>query len=529
MEMKFRNQKIIFRIGMVIAIFCFLMSILTVAEYFFLQQLNQKLAQLVNQTYAKVELAQDMRFLARHKAVLIRNILLQGERKAKEFELQRIRDEEEKYNTAMSRLIALVESPEEKEILARITAGQNDTLSHWNTVIEYGMSGKTQEGIKLLMVEVRNRQWGWLDNLNLMVDLQKKYARENYDYTLTLSTAIPGILLVINLISIGIGLLLTITISRSITGPLKDFTRKVESIADGDLSVRVEYDTRDEIGLLGKNINRMVTLRKQYEQKLEDYRLHLEELVEQRTGELNRQREKFISVLIHDLKGPITPILGFTRRLISGKAKNPEDTQLYLKTIDSSAQQLLTTIEQTSKDLREKSALDTFTPEDFDIMELARTIAASYIPKMEEKGITLRLNGLDPGKWLELIPVIFRGDQGQLKTMLENLLGNALKYTSTMIHLDLRQTEHELRLDVADDGPGIPKKFHKKIFEQYFQVPGSQKGTGIGLYSVMKVVENHGGTITVESEPGRGAHFSVMLTCAAAGDAEVQMSSDSAA
>ena len=95
-----------------------------------------------------------------------------------------------------------------------------------------------------------------------MVELQKQYARSNYAVTLNTSSTVPGILVVINLLSIGIGLLLTIAISRSITRPLQEFTQKVDRIAHGDLSVQVDYDTKDEIGLLGKNINRMARMRK---------------------------------------------------------------------------------------------------------------------------------------------------------------------------------------------------------------------------------------------------------------------------
>jgi len=95
--------------------------------------------------------------------------------------------------------------------------------------------------------------------------------------------------------------------------------------------------------------------------------------------------------------------------------------------------------------------------------------------------------------------------------MIENLLGNAVKYAVKIIFLELRRTETELQLNITDDGPGIPKEFQEKIFEQYFQVPGSQKGTGIGLYSVRKVVENHKGTVTVDSQPGKGASFRVVL------------------
>lgn len=509
--MIFRNFKIIFRIGLVIGVFCFLLIGVGLVEYAAIKLINGKLEHVVHRNYVKTELAQEMRFLARHQAVIIRNILLLERQAEKEFELQRFQRVEKKYKEILSRLQSLLETGEEKNMLDRIIIDQNETQLLWGQAIQFGMNGRAQEGIRLLVDEVRNRQWGWLDSLNEMVEMQNRDARNNYLQTTATSTRTMRVLIFVNLVALALGLIFSIVISRSITGPLSDFTRKVEKIAAGDLSVQVEYDTRDEIGLLGKNINRMVKMRKKSQEELDTYRLHLEELVERRTGELNRQRERFISVLIHDLKGSLTPILGFTRRLMDGKARSPEDTAAYLRTIEKSAQQLLDTIEKTSTDLRDKSALDTFHPGRLDIVDLTRTIVISFLPRMEEKQLTIRINQLEKESWDELEPVMFHGDSSQLKTMIENLVGNAVKYARHVIHIEAAKKEDAILLAVADDGPGIAREYQQKIFEQYFQVPGSQKGTGIGLYSVQKVVANHGGAVDVDSEPGKGATFRVRL------------------
>ncbi len=105
-----------------------------------------------------------------------------------------------------------------------------------------------------------------------------------------------------------------------------------------------------------------VIKRKQAEDELRRYKEHLEELVKERTEALNKQRENFISVLIHDLKGPLVPVLGYTKRLIGGKAKSEEDRMRILKIIQEDSQDLLKIIEHTSKDLRDKLALQSFHP-----------------------------------------------------------------------------------------------------------------------------------------------------------------------
>jgi signal transduction histidine kinase len=232
---------------------------------------------------------------------------------------------------------------------------------------------------------------------------------------------------------------------------------------------------------------------------------------------LNRQREKFISVLIHDLKGPVTPIQGFTRRLLAGKAKSQEDVEKYLKTIEKSSQQLLDTIETTSKDLRDKLSLGVFKPEEVNLVDLAVSVTNSFMGELEDRKIAVSINGNPRSSWDKLEEIKFTGDRSQLKTLLENLIGNATKYAKQSINMELRKNNSDIIFAVADDGPGIAEQYHDKIFEQYFQVPGSRKGTGIGLFSVKKVVENHHGTIAVASAPDKGARFQVALPAPADG------------
>jgi len=514
--MLFRNAKIAVRIGIMIAIFSLIIVALGIIEFVSMVKIKKGLEMIINETNVEVELAQEMRFLARHKAVIIRNILLLQEQADKEFELTRIEKEESDYALAHAKLAEIVKDAEGRAILARIIKGREETKPLWDQVIELGMANRRDEGITLLVREVRSRQWGWLDSLNDMVALQKKYAAMNYEKALHTYTTTRNTFIMIDMFSIIIGLFAAVAITRSITRPLADITEKVDRIAHGDLAVHVDYDENNEIGLLSKNINHMVALRKQYEKELEEYRLHLEELVEERTEALNRQREKFISVLIHDLKGPVTPIQGFTRRLLAGKAKSREDVEKYLQSIEKSSQQLLDTIETTSKDLRDKLSLGVFKPEELGLVELALTVTNCFLAELEDRGIAVAINGKPSSAWDKLEEIRLTGDCSQLKTLLENLIGNAAKYAKQSIDVELRQSNGDILIAVADDGPGIAQEYHNKIFEQYFQVPGSRKGTGIGLYSVKKVVENHHGTIEVASGPGKGARFQVRLPAAAA-------------
>jgi two-component system cell cycle sensor histidine kinase PleC len=238
---------------------------------------------------------------------------------------------------------------------------------------------------------------------------------------------------------------------------------------------------------------------------------HLEELVKLRTDALNNQREQFISVLIHDLKGPLVPMLGFTKRLIDGKAKSQEDAITYLKVIHTSSQELLTTIENTSRDLREKSALKSFNPEKLNFKDILLSIVTKSLIEIENRGLEIFINGKNRSNWCELEGVIFKGDLSQLKTLIENLLGNAIKYAKSAIIIKFDKNDSDIHFVISDDGPGIHEEYQENIFEQYYQIPESKKGTGIGLFSVKKVVENHGGKIIIHSFINKGTSFEVTL------------------
>ena len=127
---------------------------------------------------------------------------------------------------------------------------------------------------------------------------------------------------------------------------------------------------------------------------------------------------------------------------------------------------------------------------------------------LEEKGILLHI---DERLWCQEICQ----DEAKLTQILRNLLNNALKYRKSRVILDIDRKEDYLVILVKDDGEGIPSVYHKKIFESYFQIDGSGvytvRGHGLGLAGVMALVEDMGGQISLESEEGKGAKFSVKV------------------
>jgi signal transduction histidine kinase len=133
-------------------------------------------------------------------------------------------------------------------------------------------------------------------------------------------------------------------------------------------------------------------------------------------------------------------------------------------------------------------------------------------PLAEKKAITVQAE--------ELVDVPVRADRHKLEQVILNLVHNAIKFTPERGHLLVRSDvtkDHRLTITVADTGCGIPREHHEKVFEKFHRAPSPvQEGSGLGLAITRKLVELQGGTISLDSEPGRGSRFFVSLPQAAA-------------
>ncbi|MEO5358117.1 MAG: PAS domain S-box protein [Nitrospirae bacterium YQR-1] len=228
---------------------------------------------------------------------------------------------------------------------------------------------------------------------------------------------------------------------------------------------------------------------------------------------INNQRESFISVLLHDLKTPVIAIKGYANRYLDGKVKTDKEKADVVKIINDASGDILDVIEVTSHSLKNKYTTMTFNPKEIKYNEILASVLMNYMPEMERRGIQLTVNGHPGMLSLGDVSVSVMADLYQVKTMTENLIGNAIKYASKTININLKKSGHELLLSVEDDGRGIEQCYHEKIFDEYFQAPESLKGTGLGLYSVKRVVEKHKGTISLTSFVNKGTCFNVKIPC----------------
>lgn len=237
---------------------------------------------------------------------------------------------------------------------------------------------------------------------------------------------------------------------------------------------------------------------------------------------LERSRRELVSSISHDLRTPVTSIRGYVEALADGVAESPEEQARYLKIIDGETRRLSRLID----DLFQLSKLDagqiTYDMGRLDLGALAATAVERMRPQADRADVRLTCDCPYGQAWV-------RGDPDRLSQVVQNLLDNAIRYTpaggevsvavsvsaSTQVASDARAANGMVVLTVSDTGVGIPAADLPHVFERFYRVEKSRRsddgGAGLGLAIARRLVEDHGGTISVESEVGRGSRFSVAL------------------
>ncbi|MBN2409215.1 MAG: HAMP domain-containing histidine kinase, partial [Candidatus Aminicenantes bacterium] len=221
-------------------------------------------------------------------------------------------------------------------------------------------------------------------------------------------------------------------------------------------------------------------------------------------------RSQFAASVSHELKTPLTAIRMLAEALTMGVRTRPDDQKEYLRTIIGESERLsrllnnvldFSKIEQGTRSYRfETTSLEDVTQAAVDAMAFP----------LNQKGFRLQVeveNGIPP----------VLADRDALEQAVLNLLHNAMKYSgeSREIVLRLRRDDKTARIDVIDHGIGITEENSNRIFGKFFRVPGTENeripGTGLGLTIVSHIAEAHGGRVEVNSRPGEGSTFSILI------------------
>ena len=224
---------------------------------------------------------------------------------------------------------------------------------------------------------------------------------------------------------------------------------------------------------------------------------------------LNELKDDLVRTARHDLRNPLT-VFNLTLELLHDHGRlDDEKGQRYFQNLTDSTrymQDLITNI----LDLAKLQVGDSLEIDNFPLDNLVKRVLNALFPLAEEKQIALNYHTQDPERYVWI-------DNQQIQQVLSNLIINALKYTPSRgeINIHLEYDETAFQIIISDNGLGIPSEQIPHIFDRFYRVNTSQhmevQGTGLGLYIVKRIVDQHNGTIEVASEIGQGTTFTISI------------------
>lgn len=286
------------------------------------------------------------------------------------------------------------------------------------------------------------------------------------------------------------GVLLMLWTYGAIIVPVEKLQRAAKNIKEGNLDFELEVEGEDE----------MSELIQDFEDMRKRLKLNAEEKIR-----YDQESKELISNISHDLKTPITAIKGYVEGILDGVADTPEKREKYLRTVYNKADEMNHLINE----LTLYSKIDTnripysFAP--ISVKGYFDDCAEDLQMELEAKSVTFQ--------YANYVEEDFQiiADPEQLKRVINNIVGNSLKYSSGrpgMITLRVKDVGDFIQVELEDNGKGIAAKDLPNIFDRFYRTDASRNsskgGSGIGLSIVKKIIEDHGGKIWATSREGQG-------------------------
>lgn len=289
-----------------------------------------------------------------------------------------------------------------------------------------------------------------------------------------------GLTVVLAFIAFAIGVWL---LSRQVLSPLQRVTHAASRVTSRDLSQRVPVPrSNDEIRELAITLNRMLD----------------------RLQESFETQRRFTADASHELRTPVTAIVGHANYLL--RRTNPHPDQIdSLTVIRREAERMAKLV----NDLLELARADAGFSIDLEPINLLDVVEAVHMEVAPVAG-NAEISVTSPQPLLQVM-----GDAARLKQVVLNLVQNALNAGATSVSISLGRDKDNVRLEVLDNGPGIPEEAIPHLFDRFYRVDGARStrgnGSGLGLAIVRWIVQQHGGKVEVDSKVGEGSVFTVLL------------------
>lgn len=288
-------------------------------------------------------------------------------------------------------------------------------------------------------------------------------------------------------ISIGLVIIVSILFSRYISRPILELEATARDIAQGNTNRTINLDRKDEFGQLADSLNQMAD------------RLRADNLKLKR---MYQKQSQFFADITHEIRNPLHTISG-ALEMLEMHDLDEDQKKKYIKTASRQTHR----INRLFKDLVTLQRYDSddhfIEKKPFDLQLLINTLQELLEPDAEEKGLSLIS---------EADPVRVQGDPNKIEQVLENLISNAIKFTTEgHIRINTKDNDDSVIIEVEDTGIGISKEHLERLFDRFYRTDKARSrdkgGTGLGLAVVKSILNAHDTEIHVESEPGVGSKF----------------------
>jgi len=315
---------------------------------------------------------------------------------------------------------------------------------------------------------------------------------------------------------LALAIVTSVLLARRLARPIETIQAAAAKIGAGALDERIEISTRDELGALAEEFNRMAA-------RLQESYTALERKVQERTQDLaealaqlddksrqleaaSRHKSEFLANMSHELRTPLNAILGFSqvlRQKLFGELNAKQEE--YLEDILSSGNHLLSLINDVLDLSKVEAGQIELETAPFSLREALERGVVMVRERATKEGIKLAFQ-------LDAEAELVTADERRIRQVIFNLLSNAVKFTPAGGHIEVAsaRVDGHVEISVSDTGPGIAPEDQARIFEEFQQTEAGirqREGTGLGLALSRRLVELHGGRIWVESTVGRGSRF----------------------
>lgn len=294
-------------------------------------------------------------------------------------------------------------------------------------------------------------------------------------------------ILIAAVVSVILSCIIGFLFSRSLARPIDKITKTARQIRNGDLSARTGFKGNDEIGQLGETFDDMATS------------------VEK---DIKHER-RLTSDVAHELRTPLMAMQATVEAMQDGVY--PTDAQ-HLEVVDNEVRRLSRLVGAMLQLSRLENGKTPFRPKKTDLVWLVKSLVTSQEQLFQDKGLQLRFTNEAPGKQL-----IAEVDPDLLQQAVINLMSNAMRYTPSggWVLVAIAQDHSDVLISVTDTGIGIAKEDLPRTFSRFWRSDASREmesgGLGVGLAVTKEIIDRHNGTITVESELGKGTTFTLRI------------------